>query len=400
MTVRRRVAVGAAVGLALAALAGPLHLRARAQGVYQCMVPLGIQRALKGGPGWPAAEPLANRDDRLSQVSERLTALDTRAFVVIQDDQTVFEAYERCHGPFNPHYAASASKALVGGLATAVALDSGWVDLDEPAAQWVPSLDKRENGGAITLRHLGTHASGMDKAAVGNQVGPELPGWKGRFWGPPETRWQVALTEAPLRFEPGARYLYSNPAIAIYGYALSAAVDEQFGRGLDELLRLVIMEPLGVDSDEWSISDGPPYTVDGQALYWIGGGAAFSARAMAALGQLVLDEGRWGERALVSSQSLSAVTSYQGVPEAGSLEGNPAPGIGWHSNREGTFPSLPPDAILAAGAEHQVVLVVPSRELVVVRSGGSLGGPKWGPGYWSHLEAELFQPVMSALDSG
>jgi len=380
------------------ALAGPLHLRARVAGAYRCAVPLAIQRAVKGGPSWPAV-PASPARDALRSVSTRLTDLNTRAFVVLVDGRTVFEAYERCHGPFTPHYTASAAKALVGGLVAALALDSAWIDLDAPAATLIPALEAREDVGPVTLRHLGTHASGFDEASVGDEYGPGLPGWKGRFWSAPETSWQVALTETPVRFESGTQYLYSNPAMAILGYSLSSALAPHTDVGLDHVLREGIMQPAGIADDEWSISDHRSYPMDGLSLYRIGGGGEFSARALTALGQLLLDEGRAGDRQLVSPESLAAVTTYAGTPPLTTLKGNPAPGIGWHTNAAGTFPSLPDDAFLAAGAEHQVLLIVPSAGLVVVRNGGSLGGPKWGPGYWSRLEAEIFAPVMSALNA-
>lgn len=387
-----------AAGLAGLALSGPLDLRSLAARAYTCTVPMKLEQLLKGGPSWPAAP--SNAREALGTVGDRLTDLDTEAFVVVQDGQIVYEDYARCHGPFAPHFAASAAKGLVGGLLTAVALDSGWVDLDDLAATHLPLLEDREVAGSLTLRHLGTQASGFDEATVEYRSGSKLPGWKGRFWGPPEERWDVALTETPVRFAPGTDYLYSNPGIAILGYALASAAAENTTASLRDVLDTTVMSPLGIPGDEWSISDGRSYPADEVRRYRIGGGASFSARALIAIGELLRQEGRLDGEEVLSEGSLAAVVSYSGTPPLNTLNGNPAPGIGWHTNAAGTFASLPEDAFLAAGAQHQVLLVVPSRDLVVIRNGGSLGGPGWGPGYWSTLEAEIFAPVMNALDGG
>lgn len=47
-----------------------------------------------------------------------------------------------------------------------------------------------------------------------------------------------------------------------------------------------------------------------------------------------------------------------------------------------------------AGAGHQVLLVVPSLELVVVRNGGAMGPDD---GFWGALERHLFEPVVAAV---
>ena len=390
------LSLGAVFAVGGVALAGPVDLRQRAVRGYRCVVPVAVQRALRAGPSWDKAPAGATRD-ALALLDRRLTQLGTRSFMVIRDAQTLYESHARCHGPFTQHYTASAAKALVGGLTAAVALDSGWVRLDDHAIDYVSAWQAREDVQDITLRHLSSHSSGMDEAAVDFDYGTHLPGWKGRFWGPPESRWSVALEDVPTVFEPGSAYRYSNPAFAVFAYGLTAAVDQHTDATITSLLDEGVMTPLGIPGDEWTISGGESYAIDGLHLHRMGGGAGFSARALAALGELMLNGGRIGDRRVLSEASIDAVTRYTGTPPLSTLAGNPAPGVGWHTNANGAFGSLPVDAFLAAGAGHQVLLVVPSLNLVVVRSGDPLGGPAWGPEYWARLETEFFAPLMRAI---
>jgi hypothetical protein len=58
---------------------------------------------------------------------------------------------------------------------------------------------------------------------------------------------------------------------------------------------------------------------------------------------------------------------------------------------------VPRDAVVGAGAENQVLFIVPSLDLVVVRNGGLIGDPERGEGFWGGLEKYLFTPVVAAV---
>jgi hypothetical protein len=119
------------------------------------------------------------------------------------------------------------------------------------------------------------------------------------------------------------------------------------------------------------------------------GGGNFTARAVARVGTLMLHEGAWRGRQILSKDAVRAITTDAGLPGHGA--------IGWWSNAEGKYPKLPRDAFWGSGAEHQVVLVVPSLKLVAVRNGGSLGESME---HHDMLNASLFTPLVEAIASG
>jgi CubicO group peptidase (beta-lactamase class C family) len=107
--------------------------------------------------------------------------------------------------------------------------------------------------------------------------------------------------------------------------------------------------------------------------------------------RLLLRRGDWdGNRLLSPTVVQTATTSpLPGVPGYGLF--------GWWGNVDNDgnqiSPSLPRDAFYASGAGHQVVLVIPSLNLIVVRNGKLLDSGKFGRA----LEKYFFAPLMATV---
>jgi CubicO group peptidase (beta-lactamase class C family) len=114
-------------------------------------------------------------------------------------------------GPDAIYHWGSITKTL-----TAVAIlqlrDRGRLSLDDPITRWVPELRQVHNPygsmDAITLRMLLSHSSGFQN--------PTWPYRQYVAWEPFEpTRWEQLVAMMPyqeIRFPPGSRFSYSNPA--------------------------------------------------------------------------------------------------------------------------------------------------------------------------------------------
>ncbi|MBN1583499.1 MAG: hypothetical protein JXA89_22510, partial [Anaerolineae bacterium] len=165
------------------------------------------------------------------------------------------------------------------------------------------------------------------------------------------------------------------------------------------LLKTQIMDPIGVPEDDWRIGYGQAYEVDGLSLWANWGGGNWTARAVAAVGQLLLHQGRWQGQQLLDPTWLRQMLRYAGMPLPPRPEGNPQPGSGlcWYTNFDGVWPTLPRDAFAGGGAGNQHLLVVPCRHLVVVRNGSQLGDPAKGEGFWGGAEKYLFTPLLDCF---
>jgi CubicO group peptidase (beta-lactamase class C family) len=101
-----------------------------------------------------------------------------------------------------------------------------------------------EDKKAITLHHLLTHTAGVISTGGG-----------GYF--PDRDKAVRGVLDAPLRFSPGARFLYSNE-----GYALLAAIIEKVsGRSYEEYLRENLFKPAGMISTGYRLPDWSKETV-------------------------------------------------------------------------------------------------------------------------------------------
>lgn len=389
------------------------------------------QRGSEGGPAmketfrWQtaSAESQGMSRSRLDAWRDILAGRSTRALLVVRHDRIVYEWYARDHGPSQRHYTASLAKALVGGMSLLLALNDGRLNADDAAWKYVPAWRDDPEKSRITIRHLATHSSGIEDATTLGREHLDQGGWKAAFWrmvwhdwghdsvrnresGKGETiergysdSFSMAIHRAPLLFPPGSQYAYSNPGFAALAYAITASLRGAPQPDIRTLLKERIMDPIGVGESDWFIGYGRAYEVDGMRLYANWGGGEYTARAVARVGRLMLRKGDWEGRQLVNAAWVDEALSYAGTPLPDRPPGNPQPasGLGWWTNWDGVWPSLPRDAFAGAGAGNQVLLVVPCRDLIVVRHGELLGDESKGEGFWGGLEKYLFGPLVDAF---
>ncbi|MGH2371026.1 MAG: serine hydrolase domain-containing protein, partial [Chloroflexota bacterium] len=237
--------------------------------------------------------------------------------------------------------------------------------------------------------------SGLEDAEEEGRPHMELPGWKGRFWRREPDPFTISRDEAPVRFPPGTRYAYSNPGMAMLAYCVTAALRDAPQSDLQGVMRDRIFRPIGVDDAKWSIGYGTAYEVDGLRLYANWGGGQFTARAVARVGRLMLHGGAWNGQPLLNPALVQQALGYAGtpLPNRNADPSAPASGLCWYTNVDGAWPGVPRDAFAGAGAGHQLLLVVPSLDLIVVRNGDRLA-PEVG--FWTGATRHLFEPLLAA----
>lgn len=280
----------------------------------------------------------------------------TDALLVVQDGETLLERYGADHGPRTRHVSWSIAKSVTHAL-VGVAVARRELDPDAPVSV-IP--DNR----AVTLRHLLTLTDGLPwdedrkPLAVASDASRLLFG-PGRF--------DVARYAAGLpgeRRSPGTTWNYSTGAYHLAAGELTArltpATDPDRRRAtVRRFAEMNLFGPLGMTDTMMEFD--PAGTFYGGSLMWT------TARDLAALGRLYLDDGRHGDARLLPDGWTRFARSPTVEPTYGAgwwLEGAPGPGAG---------PSLlggaPADAFHARGLDGQVLMVVPSRKLIIVRLG-------------------------------
>jgi CubicO group peptidase (beta-lactamase class C family) len=342
---------------------------------------------------WQTAQPetMGMSAPRLEEMRKKLADKDTKELLIIRNDRVVLEWYAADFSPTRTHYTASMAKALVAGLAAAVAINDGQMSLDDAASKFVPQWRSDRQKSKITIRHLGSHTSGIEDVESDDVPHDQLTGWKGDFWKrlpAPNDPFTLARDKAPVIFEPGEKSSYSNPGIAMLTYCTTAAIQPGLHKDIRALLRERVMRPIGIGDREWSIGYGSTFVVGELPLIPSWGGGGFTARATARIGRLMLRQGDWQGKQILSIEAVRAVTMDAGTPGTGA--------IGWWTNNEGEHKVLPHDAFFGLGAGHQVLLVVPSLNLIAVRNGGSLANEAE---YDSALDAVFFGPLVASFEA-
>jgi len=345
---------------------------------------------------WSATSPAEAGLDpaKLEAWRSTLVAHSTTGLLVIRRGRIALEWYAPEWDAEKPHGTASMAKALVGGMSLAVAMSHGRISPDDLASKYIPGWSADPLKSKITIRQLATHTSGISDAEQDDIPHDQLPGWKGDFWKRTPDPFSIAIRQAPVLFVPGTQNAYSNPGMAALSYAITASLK---GGDIRTMLKERVLDPLGVPERDWSIGYGRAYELDGLKLYANWGGATFTPRAAARIGQLMMLQGQWDGRELIRRDVVKYVLADQGMPHPprSATEPGPASGLAWYTNADGVWPAAPRDTFAGAGAAHQLIVVVPSLDLVVVRNGRELRDTK--DGFWGPVYDLAIKPLMDAV---
>jgi D-alanyl-D-alanine carboxypeptidase len=193
--------------------------------------------------------------------------------------------------------------------------EQGRLHVDDSLATYLPQYNFPE---AITLRMMLTHTSGLADFTNFAQLGDWVKD------GVSEETVLTAVAEAPLQFQPGSQYAYSNSNF----FALGTIIEKLTGQSYAANLNQYIFQPLGLTNTYYSL---PPanqaatgYTNNEAgwvlAVIW-DRSAAFAAGALSSnLNDLVAWDNALFNGKVVSPASFSAMTTSNGflMPGGGS----------------------------------------------------------------------------------
>jgi hypothetical protein len=169
----------------------------------------------------------------------------TQAFIVIQDDNILYERYfngaERDSIVTSFSVAKSFDSALIG-----IAIEEGVINsVDDPITNYLPELAERDPAfSEITIRDLLMMSSGIKYREF-----PFLNGDDAKTYYYPDLR-QLALEQTEIVGDPGDTFLYNNYHPLLLGLIIERAT----GAPVTDYLQQKIWEPLGMEFDgSWSL---------------------------------------------------------------------------------------------------------------------------------------------------
>lgn len=295
--------------------------------------PLGDRSARVGMPA--GVSPFAGVSTSLGGFGGRSSSL-----LIVKQGRIVAEWYQQGHGPHTAQRTFSVAKSMAATLIGHAAYQ-GRIDVTKPAmiADWQTPGDPRA---AITTEQLMRMASGLTSDTAGNRTDAIYMG------GASVRQWTV---QWPLLHPPGSRYRYANNDTLLAVQSLRA-VQRKASAPLDPA---AFFDKVGMTR---TFAEH-----DGNGDYILSSQVSTTARDLARLGLLYQNDGLWKGERLLPADWRHFVTTPSGPQPDGPF----GYGAGfWLFNKSD---GIPADAFGAFGNRGQYLVVIPSRQLVIVRQG-------------------------------
>jgi len=316
-------------------------------GAQPAAMPATDRRADLDARPWPIGDKDARRPapkgmSRFEQTAMNIDSFGgrTSSLLIVKSGRIAFEHYWGGHDIHTAQRTFSVAKSMAATL-IGDAVQQGAIDVTKPAliAEWQSPGDPRA---AITTEQLMRMASGLTSDTAGNRSDAiYMGGASVRQW---TTQW-------PLLNPPNTHYRYANNDTLLATLSLKAAL-QKAGTPLDPA---AFFDRLGMTRTFVEHDKDSDYILSSQV--WT------TARDLARLGLLYQNDGMWQGERLLPADWRRFVTTPSGPQPDGAF----GYGAGfWLLNKS---EGIPADAFGGFGNRGQYVIVIPSRELVIVRQG-------------------------------
>jgi CubicO group peptidase (beta-lactamase class C family) len=307
--------------------------------------------------------------DTLKRVAldELLRSTGTHAFIVIRDDQLLYEdyfnGYQRDSICVSRSVAKSFTSALVG-----IAIQDGFIkSVDDPITDYLPELKGQPGFDSITIKNLLTMGSGI-RYRLHDFPWDEEPV---AYFYPDLTK--LMLSDLRIVEPPGQSFHYNDYNTELLGLILKRVTHQS----PSEYLQEKIWKPLGMEYPAtWSIDSEE----DGLELMYV----LLNARAIdfAKFGRLFLNNGNWNGKQIIPQRWVIESTTrdpndnrpwetYPDFPDGGGYYK-----YFWWGRTFGADDYI----FEAQGLWGQYIFICPKTKVVIVRTAskwGSIGAGGW-----------------------
>jgi CubicO group peptidase (beta-lactamase class C family) len=296
----------------------------------------------------PPAPPSGAEDDRA--FDEFLRATGTLGFVVLDDDQLVYERYFGGADRQTRQTSFSVAKSFVSAL-IGIAIDEGLIgSVTDPVTEYLPELSERDpRFERITLRDLLTMSSGIryEEQSLPLPWGDDVDTYYGT-----DLR-DLGLSATQIVRPPGQEWLYNNYNPLLLGLVLERAT----GTSVSDYMATKLWQPLGAEADAtWNLDS------EGSGFEKLESGLNATPVDYARFGELFLHAGEWNGQRIVSQDWVREAT-------AADVTTDPA----GHYQYFWWIDTQRPDRFYALGNFGQYIYVAPDAGAVIVRTGRDWG---------------------------
>jgi CubicO group peptidase (beta-lactamase class C family) len=336
----------------------PFHPRGHPPARYRYVPPVQLD------DGWPVSTLQAEGIDvaaiekfvqkLIDMPQDSVNASQVHSLLIARHGKLVLEEYFHGFDRDTPHDTRSASKSWTNVLIGAAMQAGIPIRLDTPVYATMlgsvpPDLDPRAK--ATTLEHLVSMTAGFDCDDSGDRPGDEDTMQQQTK----EPDWYRYSLNVPMAWTSGEKIVYCSmkPNLA------AGMLEKIAGEPLTELFHRLVAKPLRMGRYHLFLQP------TGQA--YGGGGHHFTTRDFMKFTQLMLDDGRWEGRQIVSREW--ARTSTAALRTLSSTSGQTY-GYLWNSFAY-PYRGRKLHAFFAAGNGGQVYIGIPDLDLVIAFTGGN-----------------------------
>ncbi|PKR82269.1 serine hydrolase [Brumimicrobium salinarum] len=270
---------------------------------------------------------------------QRLKATKTTSFLIIQNGEIIHESYYGNHKRHTKSNSFSMAKSFIG-LMIGIAIDRGEIkSFDEPIINYLPF--RLPNDEAVTIRHLLGMSSGLDWTESGSNPLSD----NAAAYYTTDLR-KIMENEAFIK-EPGIHFNYASGNSQLLGVILKKAT----GKTPTEYFEKHVWRKINPANNLfWSLDQENGMEKTFCCVY-------ATSRDYARIGQLILNQGSWGDTEVISNRNLTKLIQPFNPKYAH---------YGLHFWRF-NHPITP--AVYARGILGQYIIAIPTLNVVMVRTG-------------------------------
>lgn len=271
------------------------------------------------------------------------------AFLVVKHDKIVYEKYWGDYNKNSLTNSFSVAKTFIG-LLIGIAIDEGKINsVEDPVGDYLP---KYKDNPELTIKHLLTMSSGINfdesyKSPFGHMAkayyGTDIENLNKGY----------SVTETPGKTW---KYLGGNTII------LSFIIEKVTGVSISEYMSQKVWQPIGAKNAAlWSLDKKDGREKSYCCFY-------SNARDFARIGKLYLNGGLWNKRRVISEKYITESSS-----SAYNLKDKNGLPVDFYGYQMWTSYYKNMDIFYARGILGQNIIIIPDRQIVIVRLGHNRG---------------------------
>jgi len=349
-------------------------------------LPAAAQSTCPTRPSWPTddwpvqlADPVAKADEikaledfafTLQEPDSARKGYRTDGLIIIKGGNIVYERYGRGFTETNRHLSWSVAKSFSSAL-VGVAVKQGALKLDDSICNYLRGYEGQAVCG-ITVKQVISFASGLAWQEEYEDKGYQVSSVIAMFFGVGHRDQLKHILTHARAAAPGEAWLYSTGDAELAATVAKYALERKLGKKRQAwplLFEKIGMKRVVLEEDALGSSLG------GSHLY-------ATPRDFAKFGWLFMNDGCWdGERILPEGWVTDSTTPSEYFVKYAPETEKESSGYAWWLNRAipernmpSPWPDAPEDSYAAQGHWGQRIIVIPSEDVVIVRTGDDREG--------------------------